>query len=236
VNRKHSTLQKVTAAFTLIELLVVIAIIAILAAMLLPALAKAKSRAKQTQCLNNLHNMGLAMIMYADDNDGLIPRGNGYPWFQSFMPYLPEGKGAIDFRRTKIFRCPSYPANGSVINYVNNAWLFSSARDMVGKEITQPSKLLRVRHPTEVIYLADSEDGPTLPIITGLGDSQGTMEINDVWRPEHLPYGRTGNALSGFRRVAHDRHNRGVVTMHFDGHSEYFLARDIKVIDWNELR
>src|SRR6266487_5742777 len=70
---KETKKQVTQSGFTLIELLVVIAIIGILASMLLPSLSKGKERAKMTQCLNNLHQMGVAIKLYVEDHHGTCP-------------------------------------------------------------------------------------------------------------------------------------------------------------------
>ncbi len=108
-------MQKNRAAFTLIELLVVIAIIGILAALLLPALSLAKQRAWTVQCNSNLHQIGLGMKIFADENSELYPESGGtIPWGTNDVAPR-DGTGNPGWmqqivaypQNTNIYRCPA---------------------------------------------------------------------------------------------------------------------------------
>jgi prepilin-type N-terminal cleavage/methylation domain-containing protein/prepilin-type processing-associated H-X9-DG protein len=126
--QRHAFIPGVTgkrSAFTLIELLVVIAIIAILAAILFPVFAQAREKARQTVCLSNEKEMGLAMMMYIQDYDECYPWTyfNNYDWTIATQPYvknggggkntdwnpIPEDGSAAATNTEGIWSCPSFP-------------------------------------------------------------------------------------------------------------------------------
>jgi prepilin-type N-terminal cleavage/methylation domain-containing protein/prepilin-type processing-associated H-X9-DG protein len=165
--------------FTLIELLVVIAIIAILAAILFPVFAKAREKARQSSCLSNQKQIGLALMQYVQDYDETYPLGYYYPfgsggssgymhWSGMVMPYA---------KSNQIFVCPSdknkgiEPTNPSIdiqapkISYIGNEVLFGRPRahfTVVGMaEIEAPAELIAVAEITDYPFAIGGSSGPS---------------------------------------------------------------------------
>lgn len=125
----HDARRMLARAFTLIELLVVIAIISILAALLFPVFAQARAKARQTACLSNCRQIGLAFMQYAADYDDCLPlstdSGRDLSWVNTMQPYI---------KNRQIYRCPddlstnwNVPLAGQTVtrlsSYFLNDWL-----------------------------------------------------------------------------------------------------------------
>jgi len=228
-------------AFTLIELLVVIAIIAILAAILFPVFAKARSRARTTQCMNNVKQISTAFLSYFQDYDerfppfaGVTTWGDKQGWSERLYPYV---------KNMQVYRCPE-----------NNKSTFCYAMNAVSSSNTLGT-ISRVRNPARFIHLTECCGSGNVNDSYISGDSDLTTEwganqqdgwvygdrngqFHDSPQPRPMPIAKF-RELPGRhwgRLYFPGWHNEGNNIMFLDGHTTYILGWNSDKMTFNDYK
>jgi prepilin-type processing-associated H-X9-DG protein/prepilin-type N-terminal cleavage/methylation domain-containing protein len=167
--------MKSRRAFTLVELLVIIAIIAILAAMLLPALGRARENAKTAACANNLKQLGLAIAMYGEEF-GIYPPGYTGPSDFTFLLSSYLGATALVYgqenQRSRVVECPSRTIKPSSLTANYSAHPRVMVHSAYGDTPRKYGTLLR---PTEILLVADAMQFPDGRALATLVDTAGIL-------------------------------------------------------------
>lgn len=246
-------------AFTLVELLVVIAIIAILAAILLPVLDKAKMRAQTTYCVNNMKQLQICYVMYVQDNNDFLPPNGGNPQESETNSWANLSDAQTDYSPANLQRCAFYQYNNQVKIYAcpANTKMIRVPTSPLPLPPYKPDELEPQTRTCQIDYtLNELADGQAAgrggdyirwkmsQILPGGRGTPGPakkvvfVDANEDWVSGGAigiyGNGDTGDiAQNGFWNPPGNRHSNGATFSFADGHAEAWTWRGLVSYDPN---